>query len=225
MLHVFDRRLGSVRDDLGPRRHSEFKPDHQRLRAAGVSGVPYRFCCGLVSRIGSLFLRHSSICGCRLVRWLHRCHLVCLMISCSPLALLGEGTFAEIFRATEKAIVKDLVVKKMDQILYTNLGGDTSFHVLDGLRRWGEGSADSNGQFRLKDFEGPSQRWVVKRGTPFCVLMGGKGKVIPGALSISRVPSASALGSGTVPAESASRVSVRERCAGQGRGTCAMAGP
>ena len=179
-----------------------------------------------MSRIGSLFLRHSSIGGCRLLRWLHHCcHPVCLMISCSPLALLGEGTFAKIFRATEKAIVKDLVVKKMDRILYTNLGVDISFHVLDGLRRCGEEALEVADDFGRKDFEGPWQRLVVKGNTPFCVLMGGKGKVNPWALSISRVRPRALLAVGLCQRKSSSRVSVRERCAGRSRGPCAMAGP
>ena len=56
-------------------------------------------------------------------------------VSCGPLAPLGEGTFAKFFRVTEETIMKDLVVKKLDQFLYTYLGVDLSFHVQDGLRQ------------------------------------------------------------------------------------------
>ena len=139
--------------------------------------------CGLVSRIGSLFLKHSSIGGCRLLRWLHHCcHPVCLMISCSPLALLGEGTFTKIFGVAEKAIVKDLVVEKMDRILYTNLGVDISFRVLDGLKRRGEEVLEVADVRTLR----PVARWVVKGNTHLCVLVGGEGSESQ-ALSISRV--------------------------------------
>ena len=60
---------------------------------------------------------------------------VCFVL---PLAL-GKGTFAKIFKVTEKAIVKDLVVKEMDRIGYNNLGVEHFISTeLDGLRRCGE---------------------------------------------------------------------------------------
>ena len=47
-----------------------------------------------------------------------------------------EKTFAKIFTGLEEAIVEDLLVKMMDQFLYTDWGEDIFFRVLDG----GDGS-------------------------------------------------------------------------------------
>ena len=49
-----------------------------------------------------------------------------------------DGTFAKIFKELEEEIVKDPMVKELDQFLCTYLGVDLSFHVSEGLRRRGE---------------------------------------------------------------------------------------
>ena len=115
--------------------------------------------------------RHSSIGGCRLLRWLHHCcHPVCRMFSCRSLAVLGEGTFAKIFRVTEKAIVKDLVVKKMDRILYTNLRAWTSpptyWCWFETLWRGCRKVEAVDGRFRPEGLRGPVARLVVKEKHP-----------------------------------------------------------
>ena len=71
-------------------------------------------------------------------RWRHHdCHPACRM-SRSARWPSWEGTFAKIFKELEEEIVKDLVVKKLDQFLYNYLGVDLSFHVSEGLRCRGE---------------------------------------------------------------------------------------
>ena len=69
-------------------------------------------------------------------------------VSCGPLAPLGEGTFAKIFRE------KDPMVKELDQFLYTDLGVDLSFHVSEGLRRRGEEVLEV---LNVSDFEGAAK--------------------------------------------------------------------
>ena len=47
-------------------------------------------------------------------------------------SVVDRSSVSEVFREMEEAIVKDLLVKKMGRILYTDLGVVISCHVLDG---------------------------------------------------------------------------------------------